>query len=82
MRQALPAGTTNSRSVVHEDAEHLAAAASQAAARVIHQAIAAHDRAAIVLATGNSQMRFLARLADETSTGQRSLSCIWTSTSG
>ena len=51
--------------VVHEDAEHLAAAASRAAAQVINQAIAAHDRAAVVLATGISQIRFLDWLADQ-----------------
>ncbi|MGA3220845.1 MAG: 6-phosphogluconolactonase [Acidimicrobiales bacterium] len=48
---------------VHEDAEHLAAAVSQAAAQVIRRALAARGRAAIVLATGNSQIRFLDRLA-------------------
>jgi glucosamine-6-phosphate deaminase len=51
--------------VVHADGEHLAAAASRAAARVINRALAAQERSAIVLATGNSQIRFLARLADE-----------------
>ncbi len=51
--------------VVHDDAERLAAAASCEAARAIRHALAAHERAAIVLATGNSQIQFLSRLADE-----------------
>jgi glucosamine-6-phosphate deaminase len=51
--------------VVHEDRDSLAASAADGAARVLRQAMAARGRAAIMLATGTSQLQFLARLAEE-----------------
>ena len=53
------------RVVVHDNGEHLAASVARRAGAALRQAISVRGRAAVVLATGNSQLSFLARLADE-----------------
>jgi glucosamine-6-phosphate deaminase len=50
--------------VVHDDPTSLAKAAATQAARTIGEALRVDGRAAVILATGNSQLQFLSDLAD------------------
>ena len=68
--------------IVHEDHASLAAAAASQAAQVISEEVSAASRAAVILASANSQLQFLSALRTWELPWNKPPLCTWMSTSG